>query len=61
MTPCRTRNGLQHDTRLNSQIDGIAALKHNLNADLFRRFLLTPDEFYVGSSWVGNLICLSFN
>jgi hypothetical protein len=25
--------------------DGVAAPKQNLNADLFRRFPLTPDEF----------------
>jgi hypothetical protein len=45
VTPGRTPNGLQHDTRPNSPIDGVALTKQNLNADLFRRFQLTPNEF----------------
>jgi hypothetical protein len=45
MTPGLAPNGLRRDTRLNGPTDGVAAPKQNLNADLFRRFLLTPDEF----------------
>ena len=38
-------NGLRRDTRPNGPTDGVAAPKQNLNAELFRRFPLTPDEF----------------
>jgi hypothetical protein len=40
-------NGLRHDTRPNGPTDGVAAPKHNMNAELFRRFLLTPVNFKV--------------
>jgi hypothetical protein len=46
---------------IHSPTDSVAAPKQNLNADLFQRFLLTLDEFYGGSSWVGKLISLSFH
>jgi hypothetical protein len=45
VTPGLAPNGLRRDTRPNGPTDGVAAPKHNLNADLFRRFPLTPDEF----------------
>jgi hypothetical protein len=41
---------------IHSPTDSVAAPKQNLNADLFRGFLLTPDEFKGGSSWVGKII-----
>jgi hypothetical protein len=40
-----TPNELQHDTRANSPTNGVVAPKQNLNADLFRRFPLTPNDF----------------
>jgi hypothetical protein len=45
VTPGLAPNGLRRDTRPNGPIDGVAAPKQNLNAELFRRFPLTPDEF----------------
>jgi hypothetical protein len=45
MTPGLAPNGLRRDTRRNGPTDGVAAPKQNLNAELFRRFPLTPDEF----------------
>jgi hypothetical protein len=56
--PRRVPNGLQRDTRTNSPKDSVAVSKQNLDSDLFRRFPLTPMEFYVETSWVGNLIYL---
>jgi hypothetical protein len=44
-SPGLAPNGLLRDTRPNGPTDGVAAPKQNLNAGLFRRFLLTPDEF----------------
>jgi hypothetical protein len=38
-------NGLRRDTRPNSPTDGVATPKQNLNAELIRRFPLTPNEF----------------
>jgi hypothetical protein len=38
-------NGFRRDTRPNDPTDGVEAPKQNLNAELFRRFPLTPDEF----------------
>jgi hypothetical protein len=61
VTPSLTPNGIQLDAWPNSPTDGVAALKQNLNADLFRGFPLTPDEFLDGSSWVGNFIFLSLH
>jgi hypothetical protein len=45
VTPRRAPNGLRRDTRPNGPTNGVAAPKQNLNADLFRRFPLTPAEF----------------
>ena len=45
VTPRLAPNGLRRDTRPNGPTDGVAAPKQNLNADLFRRFPLTPVEF----------------
>jgi hypothetical protein len=45
VTPGLDPNGLRRDTRPNGPTDGDAAPKQNLNAELFRRFPLTPDEF----------------
>jgi hypothetical protein len=45
VTHGRAPNGLRRDTRANGPIDGVAAPKQNVNAELFRRFPLTPDEF----------------
>jgi hypothetical protein len=45
VTPGLAPNGLRRDTRPNGPTDGVAAPKQNLNAELFRRFPLTPDEF----------------
>jgi hypothetical protein len=45
MTPGLAPNGLRRDTWSNGPKDGVAAPKQNLNAESFRRFLLTPDEF----------------
>jgi hypothetical protein len=53
MTPGLAPNGLRRDTRPNGPTDGVTAPKQNLNAELIRRFPLTPDEFYGGTSWVG--------
>jgi hypothetical protein len=52
-TPGGTPNGLQHDTRPNDSTHGVATPIQNLSANLFRRFRLTPDEFYDRTSWVG--------
>jgi hypothetical protein len=43
--PWGTLNGLQHDTRPNNPTNGVATPKWNLNADLFQRLSLPPDEF----------------
>jgi hypothetical protein len=51
--PWTRPNGLRRDTWPNGPRDGVAAPKQNLNAELFRRFLLTPDEFLGGINWVG--------
>jgi hypothetical protein len=56
VTPGHTPNELQHDTRPNSPTDGVTTPKQNLDAHLFRRFPLTPDEFESDSCWDGNLI-----
>jgi hypothetical protein len=45
VTPGLAPNGHRRDTRPSGPTDGVAAPKHNLNADLFQRFLLTPNEF----------------
>jgi hypothetical protein len=45
VTPGLAPNGLRRDTRPNSPTDGVTAPKQNLNAELFPRFPLTPDEF----------------
>jgi hypothetical protein len=45
MTPGLAPNGLRRDTWPNDPTDGVTEPKQNLNADLFRRFPLTPDEF----------------
>jgi hypothetical protein len=45
VTPGLAPNGFRRDTRPNGPTDGVAGPKQNLNAELFRRFLLTPDEF----------------
>jgi hypothetical protein len=45
VTPGLAPNGLQRNTRPNGPTDGVAAPKQNLNAELFQRFSLTPDEF----------------
>jgi hypothetical protein len=59
--PWGTPNELQHDTQPNSPTNGVATPKQNLNADLFQRLPLPPDEFLVGSNWVGKLISLAFH
>jgi hypothetical protein len=42
VTPGLAPNGLRRDTRPNGTTDGVAAPKQNLNAELIRRFPLTP-------------------
>jgi hypothetical protein len=45
VTPGLTPTGLRRDTQANDPTDGVTAPKQNLNAELFRQFLLTLDEF----------------
>jgi hypothetical protein len=40
-----TPNGLRRDTQPNGPTNVVVAPKQNLNAELFRRFPLTPNEF----------------
>jgi hypothetical protein len=45
---------------IHNPTEGIAAPKQDMSADLFQRFLLTPDDYKDGISWVGYIYFLSF-